>query len=161
VDDPRNRQNIEAARSIAPFDPVEGHGLLQALRHVLANDRAHDTTQIQVEARMWLKQDRKGFLAKFADLEKAEYANPPSNRNGKAVEDEVDEGSDRCIALMERLIGEYHEEEARENAALAARPDAARIGATLQNRLKTSLDRQSRLEQQVADLRRQLSALGG
>ena len=61
-DDPRNRTNGEA-RPISQPTPVEGEGLLAAMRHVLANDKAHDRTPEQKLARMLLKERTKFFDA--------------------------------------------------------------------------------------------------
>jgi hypothetical protein len=51
--------------------------------------------------------------------------------------------------LIEELLAELGEEEARENAEFVARPDAVSVGASLQRRLRESLEREERLKQRL------------
>jgi hypothetical protein len=156
-DDQRNRTNREAAvlaGEVPPAVPVEGEGILAALRHVLVNDRAHDRTPEQRLARLLLK-DKAKFFDRLVGLEKAELL---AKATARQPTDEVEE--DLCSRQIERLLGEFYEQQAREDAELATRPDASKLGATLQNRLKCALERQQQLERQNSDLRERLLALG-
>src|SRR5947209_37728 len=49
----------------------DSQGMLEAMRHVVTTPPSRDTTYEQREYRRWLKQDRKGFMTKKADLERA------------------------------------------------------------------------------------------
>lgn len=54
--------------------PKEGRSmpkLLAAMRHVVTKIEGRDKTQLHSECRAWLHEDRKGFLSKFADLERS------------------------------------------------------------------------------------------
>jgi hypothetical protein len=57
----------------------ESDGMLAAMRHVVRRPATADQTYEQAEYRSWLKQDRKGFLAKLADLERAEISKSPAS----------------------------------------------------------------------------------
>jgi hypothetical protein len=46
----------------------------------------------------------------------------------------------------------YADEEREENARLAARPDAAQLAATLQQKLKQALEREQRLQARIDEL---------
>ncbi len=123
--DPRSRSNPEACSIPEPV-PVEGEGLLAAMRHVLTNDKAHDRTPEQKLARMLLNDEGK-FFDRFASLEKAELA-ARSAAAAKADETEPeDEGEERCLRLIDDFLGEMDKEQAKKDAELAARPDAAKI----------------------------------
>ncbi|HEY2787423.1 MAG TPA: hypothetical protein VGJ05_20880 [Fimbriiglobus sp.] len=162
-DDPRNRTNREAATlagTVPDPVPVEGEGLLAAMRHVIANDKVHDRTPEQKLARMLLK-DQTKFFDRFMALEKADLAARAVAATNACEAEEVDVGAERCERLLDNLLGSIHDELAREDAELAARPDAAKIGATLQNKLNSALERQGQLERQVADLREKVVVLGG
>jgi hypothetical protein len=67
--------------------------------------------------------------------------------------EEVDESEERTIALLECLLVKAQEEQAREDAEFAKRPDAAAIGVTLQRRLEEALRREAALQQEVDKLR--------
>jgi hypothetical protein len=75
----------------------------------------------------------------------------------------VDVGSERAEALIQELLDEMDAEQADEDAELAARPDAAQIGATLQHSLKAALDREEMWKKQAGALRervRELESVG-
>jgi hypothetical protein len=160
-DDPRNRTNLESALQAedvpAPV-PVEGEGLLAAMRHVLVNDRAHDRTPEQKLARRLLK-DQAKFFDRMVSLEKVELKAKVAWRSAGNEDDDL--GEDLCLREIDRLLGEFYEQQVQEDAEFAARPDAPTIGASLQHRLKCSLERQKQLERLVEDLREKLTALGG
>jgi hypothetical protein len=70
--------------------------LLRAMRHVAKRKESRDRTQLQKECRAWLKEDRKGFLSRWADLEKARLAQKEGKRATKEkppAEPEVDVNS--------------------------------------------------------------------
>jgi hypothetical protein len=48
--------------------------LLRAMRWVTKRKEAQDRTPLQKECRAWLKEDHKGFMSRWADLEKAHLA---------------------------------------------------------------------------------------
>jgi hypothetical protein len=66
----------------------------------------------------------------------------------------VDVGYEKVKKLLDEAIDGFEEEQAREDALLAARPDAAQVAATLQNRLAGALEREQRLRQRVEELER-------
>src|SRR5262245_6575412 len=59
----RAQEREEADQEVPP--------LLKAMRWVTTREESKDRTQLQREARRWLAEDRKGFMMKMADLEKA------------------------------------------------------------------------------------------
>jgi hypothetical protein len=95
------------------------------MRHVLVNDRAHDRIPEQKLARELLR-DKAKFFDRLAGLEKAESVAKAAARSAR--EEESDPGEERARAVLNRLIGECKEQQAREDAEFAARPDAAKIG---------------------------------
>ena len=78
--------------------------LYDALRHVLVRPQSEDVTEIQKECREWLREDRKGFLVKYTELEKAHALR--SAGAGAGQEDEDDDGYERAVELVKRLNGE-------------------------------------------------------
>jgi hypothetical protein len=106
-DDPRIRQNLEAAAQ--PLSE-ESEGMLAAMRHVVTKPPSRDTTYEQKEYRKWLNLDRKGFMTKKADLEKVALAG--QGKGGAAPGDgqlattpvEQDEASLRVEELIDRLL---------------------------------------------------------
>jgi hypothetical protein len=65
-----------------------------------------------------------------------------------------DVGTEKVKKLLEELIGQQEAEQAREDALLAARPDAAQIAGTLQKRLEGALAREERLRKRLEELER-------
>jgi hypothetical protein len=55
---------------------------------------------------------------------------------------EMDPGGDRALSLIEEFFVRRNEERRQEDAAFAARPDAAQVGASLQARLSEALRRE-------------------
>jgi hypothetical protein len=51
------------------------------------------------------------------------------------------------MGLCEKLLDDIHAEQAEEDAKLAARPDAAQIGATLQNTLQGGFGARGNVEE--------------
>jgi hypothetical protein len=66
--------------------------------------------------------------------------------------EDVDMGTERALALCEVWLDDYHVQEAKENAELARKPNAAEFAATLQNSLAGVLEREKRLQDRVKEL---------
>jgi len=84
--------------------------LLRAMRFVMTYGEGKDRTQYQRECREWLKSDRKGFLTKLADLEKAILVGQGKASGSQAVPEPEkpvavvpDESEERLIELYESL----------------------------------------------------------
>jgi hypothetical protein len=155
-DDPRLRQNLEAARAAAGPAQEEAPGsedvsLYEAMRHVFTRPKEADLLAPQRECRAWLKADRKGFMAKLADLEKALAKGQGA---ATAPEGTVDEGAERVRALLDEQIAGHEAEQAEEDAEYAARPGAAALGAAKQAELKAALWDERQLREQVKALER-------
>jgi hypothetical protein len=79
-----------------------GPPVLKAMRWVTTQPPEKDRTQLQKECREWLRSDRKGFLTKLADLEKAFVV---ETRRGGQAGDQADgekvlsEGTARVMEL--------------------------------------------------------------
>jgi hypothetical protein len=158
-DDPRLRQNLEAARAAAGPAQEEAPGgedvsLYEAMRHVFTQPKEADRTQPQRECRAWLKADRKNFMAKLADLEKAALAKGQSVAAPGGAVAGKDEGSERVGALLDEQIAAHEAEQAEEDAKLAARPGAAALGADRQAELRAALWDERQLWKQVRALER-------
>jgi hypothetical protein len=151
-DDPRNRQNIEAAwaaagdvSGLALVGPVEpGTQLYRDMLHVYSRPKGQDRTQGHRDCRRWKDRDLKGFMAKLADLEKAQIgakpAAPPGEPEGPGTAE--DPGTDRALALIDRLLSEGEASRNEEDARLAAQPGAAQKGRALQEELRAALWRE-------------------
>jgi hypothetical protein len=63
---------------------------------------------------------------------------------------EADEGTALCQDLVTNLLDQFEAEQAQKDAAFAARPDAARVGHTLQVRLAEALQREEGLRKRLA-----------
>jgi hypothetical protein len=115
--DPRIRQNWE--RAMQQELTSESEGMLAAMVHVVTKPAWEDRTHEQRNYRDWLKRDIKGFMAKKADLEKAEVAARQSDSSDGPVEPKaVDEGTRR---VMELLAPEWEKVERAELARLKAK----------------------------------------
>ncbi|MBY0525063.1 MAG: hypothetical protein K2R98_16785 [Gemmataceae bacterium] len=150
ADDPRLRQNLETAPPLEPSE--DDQDMLAAMRWVQSHAKSQDRTELQKDCRQWKSKDLKGFMAKRADLERAEMAargqNSTMAQSSAPVVDEPDATDD----LIQRLLDECHAETAAEDARLAARPDAANIGASLQRSLNESLEREKMLQARIKKL---------
>ena len=73
----------------------------------------------------------------------------------------MDVGTQKAIALCEQLLGDFERQQAKEDAELAKRPNAAEIAGTLQTRLAGALEREKRLQERVKELERSGSGKGG
>lgn len=85
-------------------------GLLRDMRFVYgtAETQAGDKTQGRRECRAWLKEDRKGFLSKMADLEKAAAGGRGAAKEaGEKTANAPDEGTERVMELIDRLLAEW------------------------------------------------------
>lgn len=83
--------------------PVEGEGLLRAMRHVLVNTKGYDQHRDERASRSWFEKDPKGFLLKLHDFEFQDKALASGRREG---ESDLDPGSARCLQLIERLLAD-------------------------------------------------------
>jgi hypothetical protein len=115
ANDPRNGHLVQAARAAAAAqeEPAgqKDVSLYETMRHVFNKPKEADRTQPQRECRAWLKDDRKGFLSKMADLEKAALARAePQGKSfpGNDLPAE-DPGTDRALELIERLLNEANQ----------------------------------------------------
>lgn len=88
---------------------------LRDMRHVYSRPESADRTEGQRNCRQWLKDDRKAFMAKLADLEKAQAAmRAKGGTDGTRGTDArpgveapiADAGTERAIDLCERLLKE-------------------------------------------------------
>jgi hypothetical protein len=86
--------------------------LLRAMRAVTTRPASKDRTQLQRECREWLRSDRKGFLTKLADLEKAGLAGRARAIAAPRIPEPeaVDEGHARCEALIEQVLAQCKRE---------------------------------------------------
>jgi hypothetical protein len=138
--------------------------LLRAMRWVMKRKESQDRTQLQKECRARLKEDHKGFMSHWADLEKARLARAAKAGNAAPkekppAEPEGDEGTERLLGLIGKLQDDFHVKQAKEDAELAARPDAAQIAATLQDSLQGALEREAMWKRQVEELRERVKEL--
>jgi hypothetical protein len=151
-------------------EPVpEEEGVPQQLldmRHVYERPAYHDKTHRQKTCRAWLKDDLKAFMSAKTQLEgkllSKQEAEAAKRRDGQPDGGkERDGGTQTALAALEKWMDNWHLEQAAEDAKLAARPDAARKSATLQNALTGSLEREAMLRAQVKDVRTTVSDLKG
>jgi hypothetical protein len=77
---------------------VASQGMLEVMQHVASLPASRDTTYQHREYRKWLKADRKGFMNKLADLEKA--ALPAKRPEPDTTDEEVDEGTARVLEIL-------------------------------------------------------------
>jgi hypothetical protein len=91
--------------------------LYEDMRFVRHNPKTLDVTEGQKDCRRWKENDLKGFLSKFADLEKARGKEEPAKEEVLA-----DAGSDRVESLGRELIDRAKEKtlEGRLEAAILA-----------------------------------------
>jgi hypothetical protein len=137
--------------------------LLKDMRWVYEHAEEDDKTPGQKMCRKLMNDNPKEFLTQLTGLEKAhrtgaskESSAPklvPVKTESPAEQEPTDEGSERAIRLCEKLLDQFHQKQAQEDAALAARPDAAQIASTLQNRLAGALEREAMWKRQVDALR--------
>ena len=122
------------------------------MRAVYGQDEAEDRGLPRRALRKLFKEDLSAFLSRLGRLEQGFQA-----KVEKAAEkppEPVDEGLERSLGLCESLLAGYEAKVAAEDAEFAARPDAAAIGATLQERLAGALRREEALRKEVEELRR-------
>jgi hypothetical protein len=146
----RESQPSEAARAAAGPVQVEAVGsedvsLYTTMRQVFNQPKERDRGQPQRECRAWLKSDRKGFMSKLADLEKA----LTKGQGAATAPDRRDEGTERVLALLGEGMGADEERRAEEDARLAARLGAAALGAAEQAELKGLLWQERQLYERV------------
>ena len=65
----------------------------------------------------------------------------------------MDEGTERVLELCDNILAEIEQELAKEDAELAARPNAAEFAATLQNGLKRALEREGKITEEGQGVR--------
>jgi hypothetical protein len=86
---------------------------------------------------------------------------PAASSTPSPADREDDPGEEAARALI-REFQDYHDRErAREDAELAERPDAAMIGATLQEALKGAVERYECYQRECDRLRAMVRELGG
>jgi len=125
--------------------------LLADMRAVSGQDKSKDRGPRQKTLRKFLDKDPNGFFRRLMDAEHR-YAALKAERE-VAPGERVDMGSDKAVAVLSEEIRKFEAEQAAEDAELAKRPDAAAIGASLQNALKGALEREAKLIQELDELR--------
>jgi hypothetical protein len=93
--------------------------LLADMRRVYAQDESKDRTPGQKRCRAWLDTDPAGFLSRMADLEKAHAAvapkeGKPAAKEKPPAEPEVDEGEERALELIDKLLADFKKQEREE-----------------------------------------------
>ncbi len=130
--------------------------LLRDMRAVYSQDESKDRTPGQKLCRNILKDDPNRFFAQLAKLESSHEAGAAKAKVAKGpvpvTEQEVGPGTERCLRLAKNLLGEILADQAKEDARLATRPDAAQIAGTLQTRLTAVLERELKLKERVKQL---------
>jgi hypothetical protein len=104
---PESPQDLQARQVLDDGVPDQ----LVLMRLVLKNPPAPTESQEIKTLRRWLKQDLKGFMAAKTQLElkllaARARANDEPMREPE-VEEETDEGTERCIALCEKLLADF------------------------------------------------------
>jgi hypothetical protein len=103
---PTGRNQYTAEKE--PGEPsAKSSKLVRAMRWVAEHEEGSERNPLEKHQREWLKEDRKSFFTKLADLEKA------LSLRSRAVEgvttpreEEFDEGSERCLVLLEEFLGQ-------------------------------------------------------
>jgi hypothetical protein len=134
------------------------------MRWVYEHEEGQDRSPGRRFYRKMMTENPKEFSSQMAKME-AEYQKLVLAAVGKSavarssdklpVEDDDDGG----LEVVEQWLKEHAEREAVENAELAKRPDAARLGASLQRALNATLDRERILKNTVDDLREKVQEL--
>jgi hypothetical protein len=128
--------------------------LLGDMRHVYCRPKEEDRTLGQAKCRDWYKRDAKGFLRWMAELEKVR---PDETR--KQEPPVTDPGTERAEALIARLLDEWELEVAKQDAAFdakfAAQPGAELLGASLQKKLQSALEREKMWRERAQELEQQ------
>lgn len=107
-----------------------------------------------------LKRDPFKFADLFTRLDR-EFRQAGGKGKGDTPQAEViDVGEEAARELIAELLDHYREKCAREDVELAQRPDAWRIGATLQGALSGALEREKQLRGEVVALKEMVRALG-
>jgi hypothetical protein len=112
-EDPR-RANTAEKPPPPPRVEVEGSGLLADYRFVWENDKAHDDTPQRRTLRKMLDDDPRGFVKDLKELEKAELSGKAAGEKAPgacgvpspADPQPADLGADRCLELIDQLLGE-------------------------------------------------------
>jgi hypothetical protein len=130
--------------------------LLCDMRKIYEQDESKDRTPGLKALRKLLQENPREFIAQLGTLEKAHRAATSKrveSRQSEALkptaEAVVDEGTERCLAIATKLLADLDAEQAKEDAELAARPDAAAFAGTLQKRLAEALRREAVLKEKV------------
>jgi len=93
--------------------------LLADMRRVYAQPESKDRTPGERQCRAWLREDCKGFMSRLADLEKAHAAvapkeGKPAAKEKPPAEPEVDEGEERALELIDKLLADVEKQEREE-----------------------------------------------
>jgi hypothetical protein len=110
-------------------------------------------------SRVLLQQSPKVFLERMAALEKEWLSTERAAREHAKAESEArlappepelepDEGTEHVQALISRLLTKLNEQQRQEDLELAARPNAAEIGGTVQKALQEAVRREKVLQGQ-------------
>ena len=121
-------------------------GLLADMRAVYEQDESQDRGHPQKALRKMFKEHIDKFIARLGRLEQA-YEAEVSKEEKEDAPHEMDQGSKNAIADIENSIRRFHEQQAREDAEFAKRPDAAMMGVTLKQKLEASLEREGHVAQ--------------
>ena len=127
-----------------PSSGVPEH--LWDLRAVYRQEKACDSTPAQRVLRQALEENVARFMQMLNDAEESHAKNLRRGIAGEG-EEEVDMGTGEALELVEKLIKEFEEEE-EENLA------KREIGASLQESLTGSLEREKQLGERLKELER-------
>jgi Family of unknown function (DUF5681) len=90
--------------------------LERAMLLVMSQPETDDETLWEIKARAWLEKDERGFLTKLADIQKSGVSKPgngpnPSIDGLQSAAPVEDVGAQACIALCEKLLRKFAEED--------------------------------------------------
>jgi hypothetical protein len=106
ADDPRSRQNQPPVPERVEPEPARS-AILTAYRAVLRNHPKRDLPGLEEVAREVLRKDKKGFLAKYDELERREAEQSAQVAVAAAVPTMVvveDAGADRVVEAIDRVL---------------------------------------------------------
>ena len=129
------------------------------MRRVYEHGEETDETPGQKALRKLLVDKPDEFISRLERLEKQHRARALQRGNPPATEeppeaDKEDEGTRLAIGLCEDFLAKYAAKQAREDAELAARPNAAEAGRGRQEELRAALSRERMLREELATLER-------
>lgn len=103
---PEQERGLDSAADVPVLQ--SGSQLYDDMRHVYDNQASTCATEGQKKCWTWYKKDRKGFMTKLAELEKAVLAKaqPASQDPGPEEPAVADEGTERVMDLIMQQLGE-------------------------------------------------------